>query len=218
MLHLHIQKNNVVDRAVILQNIHAVRKDRHFKLCPVLPGIPPDILLQYSLHLRVVLYDRHPDHDRTSLTTPLWNCYGSIIAQSRPVCQGASAQRAGQPTADHRGRQPLPAGHGSRQPDHQPHREPEPSGHKDHRAAQAHSPGELLPAGGAALGSAFSAIQCPLPGAAAQRLIYCPQSRQRKKRCILRGDFYAQKAQKNARPPVENHGGRAFCVLLFVPL
>ena len=89
MLHLHIQKNNVVDRAVILQNIHAVRKDRHFKLCPVLPGIPPDILLQYPLHLRIVLYDRHPDHDRTSLTTPLWNCYGSIIAQSRRVCQGA---------------------------------------------------------------------------------------------------------------------------------
>ncbi|WP_181967349.1 hypothetical protein [Faecalibacterium prausnitzii] len=27
-----------------------------------------------------------------------------------------------------------------------------------------------------------------------------------------------QKAQKNARPPVENHGERAFCVLLFVPL
>lgn len=89
MLHLHIQKNNVVDRAVILQNVHPVRKDRHFKLRPVLPGIPPDILLQYPLHLRVILYDRHPDHDCTSLTTPLWNCYGSIIAQSRPVCQGA---------------------------------------------------------------------------------------------------------------------------------
>lgn len=40
-----------------------------------------------------------------------------------------------QPAADHRGREPLPAGHGSRQPDHQPHREPEPSGNKDHRAA-----------------------------------------------------------------------------------
>jgi len=36
-----------------------------------------------------------------------------------------------------------------------------------------------------------------------------PQSRQRKKRCILRGYFYAKKAQKNARPAVENHGGRA---------
>ena len=57
------------------------------KGCPVLPGIPPDILLQYPLYLRVILYDRHPDHDRTSLTTPLWNCYGSIIAQSRRVCQ-----------------------------------------------------------------------------------------------------------------------------------
>ena len=87
MLHLHIQKNNVVDGAVIVQNVHPVRKDRYLKFCPVLPGIPPDVLLQYPLHLRVILYDCHPDHDRTSLTTPLWNCYGSIIAQSRRVCQ-----------------------------------------------------------------------------------------------------------------------------------
>ena len=62
------------------------------------------------------------------------------------------------------------------------------------------APGELLPAGGAALGSAFSAIQCPLPGAAAQRLLSCPQSRQRKKRFILRGYFYAPKGTKECPP------------------
>ena len=45
------------------------------------------MLLTIRLYLRVILYDRHPDHDRTSLTTPLWNDYGSIIAQSRRVCQ-----------------------------------------------------------------------------------------------------------------------------------
>ena len=74
-------------RAVVVQNVHPVRKERYFKFCPVLPGIPPDILLQYPLYLRVILYDRHPDHDRTSLTTPLWNYYGPIIAQSRRACQ-----------------------------------------------------------------------------------------------------------------------------------
>ena len=62
MFHLHIQKNNIVDRAVVVQNVHPVRKERYFKFCPVLPGIPPDILLQYPLYLRVILYDRHPDH------------------------------------------------------------------------------------------------------------------------------------------------------------
>ena len=53
-----------------------------------------------------------------------------------------------QPAADHRGRESLPAGHGSGQPDHQPHREPESSGNQDHRAAPAHPTGELLPAAG----------------------------------------------------------------------
>ena len=97
MLHLHIQKNNIVDRAVILQNIHPVRKDRHFKLCPVLPGIPPDILLQYPLHLRVVLYDRHPDHDHTSLTTTLvelLRLYYSAIPPGLPRGHSATKGRA----------------------------------------------------------------------------------------------------------------------------
>ena len=124
----------------------------------------------------------------------LLRLYYSALPPGLP--RGTPQQRAGRPPADHRGREPLPARHGGRQPDHQPHREPEPSGHKDHRAAQAHPPGELLPAGGAALGSAFSARQCPLPGAAAQRLLSCPQSRQRKKRCILRGYFYAKRHKR----------------------
>ena len=58
-----------------------------------------------------------------------------------------------QPPADHRGREPLSAGHGGRQPDHQPHREPESAGNKDPCAAQAHPPGELLPAAGSLIKS-----------------------------------------------------------------
>ena len=41
---------------------------------------------------------------------------------------------------------PYQLGHGSGQPDHQPHREPESSGNQDHRAAPAHPTGELLSA------------------------------------------------------------------------
>ncbi len=53
-----------------------------------------------------------------------------------------------QPSADNRGRQSLSAWYGGRQPDHQPHREPESAGNKDHCAAPAHPPGKLLPAAG----------------------------------------------------------------------
>ena len=62
MLHLHIQEHDVVHRAVIFQNIHAIGKLRHRKLCAVLPGVPLHIAHQLLTHSGLVLHHCNADH------------------------------------------------------------------------------------------------------------------------------------------------------------
>ena len=66
MLHLHVQKQNVVHRAVIIQQLHAVGEFRHRKLGAVLPGVPLHIPLKLRPHLCLVLDQSNAYHCRTS--------------------------------------------------------------------------------------------------------------------------------------------------------
>ena len=66
MLHLHVQKQNVVHRAVIIQQLHAVGELRHRELGAVLPGVPLHIALQLRPHLCLVLDQSNAYHCRTS--------------------------------------------------------------------------------------------------------------------------------------------------------
>ena len=66
MLHLHVQKQDVVHRAVIIQQLHAVGKFCHRKLGAVLPGVPLHIALKLRPHLCLVLDQSNAYHCRTS--------------------------------------------------------------------------------------------------------------------------------------------------------
>lgn len=66
MLHLHVQKQNIVHRAVIIQQLHAVGELRHRELGAVLPGVPLHIALKLRPHLCLVLDQSNAYHCRTS--------------------------------------------------------------------------------------------------------------------------------------------------------
>ena len=66
MLHLHVQKQNVVHRAVIIQQLHAVGELRHREFGAVLPGVPLHIALKLRPHLCLVLDQSNAYHCRTS--------------------------------------------------------------------------------------------------------------------------------------------------------
>ena len=66
MLHLHVQKQDIVHRAVIIQQLHPVGKLRHSKLGAILPGVPLHIALQLRPHLCLVLHKSDAYHCRTS--------------------------------------------------------------------------------------------------------------------------------------------------------
>ena len=62
MLHLDIQKDQVIGRAVILQDLQSVREGLHLKRGPVLPGVPLNVSHQLLPDLRFILHDGYPYH------------------------------------------------------------------------------------------------------------------------------------------------------------
>ena len=62
----HVQKQDVVHRAVIIQQLHAVSELRHRELGAVLPGVPLHIALKLRPHLCLVLDQSNAYHCRTS--------------------------------------------------------------------------------------------------------------------------------------------------------
>ena len=66
MLHLHVQKQDIVHRAVIIQQLHPVGELRHGEFGTILPGVPLHIALQLRPHLCLVLHQSDAYHCRTS--------------------------------------------------------------------------------------------------------------------------------------------------------
>ena len=66
MLHLHVQKQDIVHRAVIIQQLYPVGELRHGKLSAILPGVPLHIALQLRPHFCLVLHQSDAYHCRTS--------------------------------------------------------------------------------------------------------------------------------------------------------
>ena len=62
VLHLHIQKNNIVDRPIFFQNFHTVGEHRHLDLGVVLAHIALHIAHQLVADSGLILDDGDADH------------------------------------------------------------------------------------------------------------------------------------------------------------